>query len=282
MAAHAMCKASYQGIAFATVELNDIRHVFAVAIPQCGCTLREQAEDALHSLDVVLRVEDTRRSIIQQTVFLAEPSQIDECRQIIRDFYGADLPATSYILQPPCGGKLLSIEVHGVGCGRSEIKIERVSEQLVFLRHDGITWAYCTPVVPRTLTTPKACITSKIPHPLLRSFPDLDRRHVRKYGEHTAPNLSLLHGGGVRFDQVIRTWLYLGGIVAPEGAHTAVQGAQPRRPTSRGHTVSGPLLAGAGRGPIFPASTGIGTEGRQLAQRALPWRPIAATSSPGR
>ena len=143
MSAHAMCKASHPGIGFATVELNDIGHVFATAIPQCGGTLREQAENALQSLDDVLRAEGTRQSIIRQTVFLAEPSQIDECRQIIRDFYGADLPVTSYIPQPPCDGKLLSIEAHGVRRGRCEVEIERVSEQLVMLRHDGLTWAYC-------------------------------------------------------------------------------------------------------------------------------------------
>src|SRR5208337_5111297 len=125
MAAHAICKVSHRGIDFATVELNDIRQVFATAIPQRGCTLREQTEDALQSLDVVLRAEGSRRSIIQQTVFLTEPSQIDECRQIIRDFYGADLPATSYVPQPPCNGKLLAIEAIGVGRGKAEVQIER-------------------------------------------------------------------------------------------------------------------------------------------------------------
>ena len=92
MSAHAICRASHRGIGFATVELNDIGHVFATSAPQRGGTLREQAENALHSLDDVLRAEGTHQSIIRQTVFLTEPSLIDECRQIIRDFYGADLP----------------------------------------------------------------------------------------------------------------------------------------------------------------------------------------------
>ena len=51
MSAHAMCKASHPGIGLATVELSDIGHVFATAIPQCGGTLGEQAENALQSLD---------------------------------------------------------------------------------------------------------------------------------------------------------------------------------------------------------------------------------------
>ena len=272
MAAHAICRASHRGIGFATVELNDIRQVFATAIPQRGCTLREQTEDALQSLDVVLRAEGSRRSIIQQTVFLAEPSQIDECRQIIRDFYGADLPATSYIPQPPCGGTLLLIEAHGVGRGKSEVEIERVSEQLVVLRHDGMTWGYCTPLVPRAWTTPKACIT------------------CTKYGTHCTPVVprtstagayesaantlhlicSLLHGGGVRFDQVIRTWLYLGGIVAAEGPTQRYKELNRARADFYKDI---PFVAGyqreTRRDPIFPASTGIGTEGRELTASAI-------------
>ena len=248
MAAHAMCKASHQGIGFATVELNDIRHVFATAIPQWGCTLREQAEDALHSLDVVLRAEGTCRSIIQQTVFLAEPSQIDECRQIVRDFYGADLPATSYVAQPPCGGKLLSIEAHGVRRGRSEVEIQRVSEQLVVLRHDGMTWAYCTPSVPGTSTAGAYERTANTLH------------RIR----------SLLHGAGVRFDQVIRTWLYLGGIVAAEGPTQRYKELNRARADFYKDI---PFLAGyqreTRRDPIFPASTGIGTEGRELTASAI-------------
>ena len=248
MSAHAMCKASRPGIGFATVELNDIGHVLATAIPQCGGTLREQAENALHSLDDVLRSEATRQSIIRQTVFLTEPSQIDECRQIIRDFYGADLPVTSYVPQPPCGGKLLSIEVHGVRRGRCEVEIERVSEQLVMLRHDGLTWAFCTLVVPGTLTAGAYESTANT------------LRRIR----------SLLNGRGVRFEQVIRTWLYLGGIVAPEGTTQRYKELNRARADFYKDI---PFLASyqreTRRGPVFPASTGIGTEGRDLTARAI-------------
>ncbi len=272
MAAHAMSKASHQGIGFATVELNDIRHVFATATPRCGCTLREQAEDALHSLDGVLRAEGTRRSIIRQTVFLAEASQLDECRQIMRDFYGADLPATSYIPEPPCDGKLLSIEAHGVGRGRSEVEIERVSEQLVVLRHDGMTWAWCAPVVPRTWTTPKACITCT--KYATHCTPVVPRTSTAGAYESTANTLhqicSLLHGVGIRFDQVIRTWLYLGGIVAAEGPTQRYKELNRARADLYKDV---PFLAGyqreTRRGPIFPASTGIGTEGRELIASAI-------------
>ncbi len=62
MSAHAMCKASHQGIGLAAVELNDIRHVFATAVPQCGGTLREQADNALLSLDDLLSLQSPKFS----------------------------------------------------------------------------------------------------------------------------------------------------------------------------------------------------------------------------
>ncbi|MGC1717943.1 MAG: hypothetical protein WA746_03055, partial [Isosphaeraceae bacterium] len=181
-------------------------------------------------------------------VFLTEPSLIDECRQIIRDFYGADLPVTSYVPQPPCDGKLLSIEAHGVRRGRCEVEIERVSEQLVMLRHDGLTWAYCSLVIPGTSAGGAYESTANT------------LRRIR----------SLLHGRGVRFDQVIRTWLYLGGIVAAEGTTQRYKELNRARADFYKDI---PFLADYQRetrcGPVFPASTGIGTEGRDLTARAI-------------
>ena len=98
--------------------------------------------------------EGTRGSIVHQAVFLADMTQLDRCRQIMREFYGPELPATSYIPQPPCGGKLLAIEALGVGQGLGEVQIERVSEELVIARHNGIAWVHCTKTVPQPTTDP--------------------------------------------------------------------------------------------------------------------------------
>ena len=140
MATHTIRKSSHEGIGYSVVELNDVRHVFAAAVPRRGLTLRQQADDALRTIAAVIQAEGTRGSIVHQAVFVADVSQIDECRQIIHDFYGKELPATSYIPQPPCEGKLLAIEALGVGRGPGEVQIERVSEQLVIARHNGIAW----------------------------------------------------------------------------------------------------------------------------------------------
>ena len=258
MAAHTIRKLSDEGIGYSAVELADVRHVFAAAVPRRGGTLCQQAHDALQTIAAVIEAEGVRGSIVHQAVFVADVGQIAECRQIIRDFYGSDLPATSYVPQPPCAGKLLSIEALGVGRhphvgtrqagAPGEVEIQRVSEQLVIARHNGIAWAHCAQVVPRIDAAGVYAGT-------LAAFEEMR---------------ALLGSVGVRFDQVIRTWLYLGGIVDAEGPLQRYQELNRARTDFYRDTV---FLAGclpaAQHGPVYPASTGIGTEGRGIMLSAI-------------
>lgn len=248
MATHTIRKVSDDGIGYSVVELNDVRHVFAAAVPRRGVTLRQQADDALRTIEAVNHEEGTRGSIVHQAVFVADVSRIEECRQIIREFYGKELPATSYIPQPPCEGKLLAIEALGVGQGRGEVEIERVSEQLVIARHNGIAWAHCAQVVPQDQG-------ANVYQGALCAF-----NQIR----------GLFQGVDVRFDQVIRTWLYLGGIVADDGPTQRYKELNRAR-TDFFHDI--PFLEGRlpskPRGPVYPASTGIGTEGRGIMMSAI-------------
>ena len=136
-------KLSSEGIGYSVVGLNDVRHVFAAAVPRHGGSLQDQADDALRTIKSVIHEEGTRGSIVHQAVFVADAAQIPACREIIRDFYGDELPATTYIPQRPCQGRLLSIEALGVGQGKREVEIKRISEQLVRVSHSNVTWVHC-------------------------------------------------------------------------------------------------------------------------------------------
>jgi len=248
MATHTITKASHRGIGYSVVELNDVRHVFAAGVPRRGSTLRQQADDALCTIEAVIQEEGTRGSIVHQAVFVPDVGLIDECRQIIRDFYGSELPATSYIPQPPCDGNLLAIEALGVGRGMGEVQIERISEQLVITRHNDIAWVHCAQVVPQGRG-------AGVYEDAIDAF-----EQIR----------SLFSSVNVRFDQVIRTWLYLGGIVADEGP------TQRYKELNRARTDfyrDIPFLADrlpAGHAErVYPASTGIGTEGRGIMMSAI-------------
>ena len=193
-------KVSSDGVGYSVVELNDVRHVFAAAIPRSGETLEEQARDALKTIEAVIKEEGTLGSIVHQAVFMADSRQTDRCRQIMKDFYGPELPATTYVPQHPCQGKLLAIEALGVGRGFGEVEINRLSESVVVTRHNNISWIHCAHVVPDVAS----------PTVYDRSLDAFER--MKK----------ILAAENVRFDQIIRTWLYLGDIVGPEGENHSV------------------------------------------------------------
>ena len=236
-------KVTRDGYGYSVVDLNDVRHVLAVAIPGNGGTLQEQAHDALQTIQAVHEEESTRGSIVHQAVFVANPELIPTCREIITEFYGDELPATSYVIQPPCQGKLLAIEAIGVGRGKAEVHIERFSDQLVRVTHNALSWVHCANITPRDGVT-------------------------GAYNQ-TISSLSKLRGVlsklDVGFDHVIRTWFYQGGIVADEGDTQRYKELNRAR-SSFFEGVQ--FLAGCQPGlpqPMtpYPASTGIGTEGRR-------------------
>ena len=248
MADHTIRKVSHSGVGYSVVDLNDVRHVFATATPLAGSTFDQQADDALRTIQAVTGEEGTRGSIVHQAVFLADMTQLGRCQQIMREFYGPELPATSYIPQPPCGGKLLAIEALGVGQGLGEVEIQRVSDELVIARHHGIAWVHCTKTVPQTAD---------------RSVYDASLAVL----EQVCRGLGSVN---TRFDQVIRTWFYLGGIVEDDGP------VQRYRELNRArtdffrdiHFLNGRAPAGQ-PGRVYPASTGIGTAGRGIVLSAI-------------
>ena len=110
------------------VEFGGVRRVFAAVAPGRGVTLSEQAESVLQTLQTLFREEAGSASIVMQSVFLKNIEDQAACRQIFEAFQGPALPATSYVPQPPCNGKLLSIEAWGLAGGRDRVRIERFGD----------------------------------------------------------------------------------------------------------------------------------------------------------
>jgi enamine deaminase RidA (YjgF/YER057c/UK114 family) len=236
-------KESSEGIGYSVVELHGVRHIFAAAVPRAGVALREQAEDALQTIRRVMEEEGTRGAIVQQAVFLREPGRLDEYRRIIHDFYGDELPATTYVPQRPCEGKLLAIEALGVGRRPGEVQIERLSEQLVITRHNEMTFIHASQIVPDTEAA--GCYD--------RSLSALAKMR------------EVLAKAGVGFERVIRTWLYLGGIVDQEGPTQRYKELNRARTDFYQdlHFVAGHVPPGL-NGDVYPASTGIGADNRDI------------------
>jgi enamine deaminase RidA (YjgF/YER057c/UK114 family) len=234
---------SNQGIGYSVVELGGVRHIFAAGAPRSGGGLQEQTRDALSTIGRLMEDEGTRDSIVSQSVFIADAGMIDECRQIIRDFYGEHLPATSFIPQHPCQGNLVAIEAMGLASEPGKVEIQRLGEQLVVARHGGITWTHVSHIVPHT---PAPCVYE---------------RSINAF-EQMREKLSSVH---VCLDQVIRTWLYLGDIVGPEGETQRYKELNRARSDYYENTrfLAKHVPAGV-QETIYPASTGIGTDIRDV------------------
>jgi enamine deaminase RidA (YjgF/YER057c/UK114 family) len=218
--------------------------VFVAAAAQRGVTLYEQACDALKAIEAVTREQGALGSIVHQAVFVKDASQVETCRQIVRDFYGDALPATSYIAQSPCAGKLLEIEAWAVGCKDGDVQIERLGEQATIARHDGIAWLHCANI------TPDASTVGVYDH-TLSAF--------RRMGDE-------LGAAGFRFDQVVRTWLYLGDILGDDGQ--ALHYHELNR--ARSAFYENVSFAESCTSPetwrkAYPASTCIGADGNEIA-----------------
>ncbi len=243
-----MKRESCRGIGYSIAELNGVRHVFVSAVPRSGNGVAEQAVDALKTVQAVIGEHSDRNSIVHQAVFVRDLNQVETVRQIIKDFYGDQLPATSYIPQPPCDGKELAIEALGVGCGDGQVEIERCCEQMVVAKHSGVTWIHAA---------------NLFPSPTVAGVYNRSLIGFEKMSQMLAKKL-------VRYDEVIRTWLYLGDIVGPEGDTQRYKELNRARTDfythfqfCRGRTPA------AYRGPVYPASTGIGTEGKGVTMSCI-------------
>ncbi len=240
-------KESSEGIGYSVVGVNDVRHIFASAVPRQGETLQEQAHDALQTIAAVAKEEGSQGSIVKQAVFLKDVNQIDACRRIMKEFYGDDLPATTYIPQPPCEGKLLEIEALGIGCGQN-VKIERHSPRMVVTRHDGIAWIHLAHIFPETDSTSV--------YDRSKDIFELTRKG--------------LQAKSFRYNQVVRTWLYLGDIVGPEGDTQRYKELnRARTDFYRDIHFGSNLTPPHWKRPVYPASTGIGTEGKDVIMSSI-------------
>ncbi len=236
-------KESSHGIGYSVVELGDVCHVFVAAVPRSGGSLEKQTHDALRTIASVIDDKGAAGTIVEQTVFINGADKIPVCREIINNFYGQEIPATTYIPQSPCAGKHLAIEALGVGRGKDEVRIERHSQSLVVTSHDNVSWIHCGNVFPKTSSA---------------SVYDRSKNAF----EQMQANLA---GVGVKFDQIVRTWLYLGDIVGPE------KETQRYKELNRARTdffkpfhFANSHASAAPGGAVYPASTGIGTDGRDL------------------
>lgn len=224
------------------------RIVLAAAVPQKSDSFVEEARAALGMIKRFVVQSDPPVSFIGQAVFLADYEDRKHFGRMTKELFRDDVPLTTYIAQRPCGGASLAVELWGVEQDDEPAEIIRADEEATIIRRPGVSiaqLAYRRHVPPR----------DSFDRAVIDTFRILDRR---------------LGKLGFRFDQVLRSWFYIGGIESRIDGESRYERLNRVRSDFYGNlNFLGELLPDDWSGPVFPASTGIGADGGDITVSCL-------------
>ena len=127
------------GVKLSLVSHGGIRHAFAVASARPGNSAEEAATRTLEDLALAFARSGAETEPVRLAVLKAEPTIVSPCLAAIRKFHGQAMPVVDLVRQKPADGSSMAIEMWGVVANQDDLAIERVGEQVVKIRHDGIT-----------------------------------------------------------------------------------------------------------------------------------------------
>jgi enamine deaminase RidA (YjgF/YER057c/UK114 family) len=228
------------------VGVEKERRVALMVTPEPEGEFLDEAWEALSTMRAILRQQGEPMAVTMQTVYMRDMANARALWRLMEGFFGERMPVTILLPQPPCDGAALAIEAWAIGSNRAEIEYHH--PDLITVSYDGLRWIYAAARAGDGAGHTAYDQTSEV-------FTAL-RKHVA--------------GAGASFDEVARIWLYQGGITVPE------EGTERYRELNRARTDFfdgmdfGRRLVASRNGKVsYPASTGIGTQGRGLAAACL-------------
>jgi len=231
---------------YSVVELDDAKRVSLMLTPKGRGSFGEQVDEILARMKAILTAQEQPMAVVTQTVFLRNANEQGECEGIFAAHYGALAPVTNFVLQPPCCGAGLALEAWAIG-GPSA-RLEHFGPHVLAVSYDSVRWVYCAGIQSNG--------SKAAAYPLAMDV-------LQRMG-------SALFEAGTGFEHVVRTWFYLGGITqVEEKTQRYKELNRARADFYRGIkfycSLSEPMIPQG----IYPASTGIGTEGRGLVASCL-------------
>ncbi len=227
--------------AHSVIDLEQVTRVALMVTPQAGGEVLDQAWEAISTIRAILKQQPLPMTVTSQTVFLRRAEDAELCRLLFQAYYRDRMPATTFVVQPPCGGQALAIEAWALGGEQADIRF--LQPEMVSVAYDGLRWLYVGGVSPPQATA-GAYAQAK------QTLDEVARR---------------LAMADASFRDVVRTWLYQGGITHRE------QNLERYRELNRARTdffaeqeTKGRMAIRRQGAAFYPASTGIGTGGRGL------------------
>ena len=229
----------------AVVELGKMARLAVMAVPGLRGSFRRQAEELLAQLMCIVRRHRMALTATTMMVFLRNGADEVECRNVLRAWFGDAMPVTTFVVQPPCCGAALGIELWALG--GPGVKVTRLAPQLIAIESDGIRWVHCGGI--------QSDVGAADPYAeSATAFQQMQER---------------LASAGVGFDQVVRTWIYVNQITAGEAGRQRYQELNRARTDFYRDIQFGTKARASRPEKIYPASTGIGTNGAQITMACM-------------
>ncbi|MBI2949390.1 MAG: dioxygenase [Verrucomicrobia bacterium] len=230
----------------AVLELGSLAQFAVLGVPGIRGSFRLQAEELFAQLFCLLSRQTTALTATTMMVFLRHEADEAECREVIRARFGEALPVTTFVVQPPCSGAALGVELWALG--GPGVTVKRFGAHVLAVESEGIRWIHCGGIGGYG-GTDGAYGESAF------SFQEMQQQLAR---------------AGIGFDQVVRTWLYVNQITSGEdGCQRYQELNRARTDFYRGIHFGAKHRAEAAPTDIYPASTGIGTRGSHITMSCL-------------
>jgi enamine deaminase RidA (YjgF/YER057c/UK114 family) len=224
------------------VAYDGIRRVALMVTAESGGDFRDQVWEVMSTMRAILRQQQEPMVLTTQTVFIDDPANVPLARRMFEAYYGERMPLTLFVVQPPCDGRGIAVEAWAIST--RTVKVEHRGPSLVTVEHDGLHWI----------------------HAGSGAFCDGHHTAYEQTADVFEGLRAKLAEAGASFRDVVRVWLYQGGITHIESD------IERYRELNRARTDffadipfhARRLLHGCNGRRVYPASTGIGTQGHGL------------------
>lgn len=245
-------------ISYTIVPFGNQQQLFLTALPegnfQCsgddtqghGQTVQDwprQIRSLLDACKIVLQKEGFESDAVMSNFFLADIAKKELVRQLIAEVFPDGLGAATFVPQAPADGQALAAEIWAISEGES-VKMNNLREtplpgRIVTLEFDNMRWFFGGDM--RSGNLPVGAYR--------RSFDAF-----RGLGDQLRQN-------NFEVSQLVRTWIYQGHLVLPEGKTQRYKELnRARTDFFEGVKFIKNYLPEECRGDVYPASTGIGAD----------------------
>lgn len=222
----------------ASLELGSLARLAIMAVPGSRGSFREQAQELFAQVKCIVSRQATELTPTTMMVFLRNGADEASCRKIVRACFGEAMPVTTFVVQPPCCGAALGIELWALG--GPDVTVKRFGPHLLAVESEGIRWIHCGGI--RGDATKDGAFGEA-----LSAFEQMNQQ---------------LAVAGIGFDQVVRTWIYINQITdGPDGRQRYQELNRARTEFFHDRRLCAKNRAPCAPETIYPASTGIGTQG---------------------